>query len=73
MGHIIATNLAGPIHLIRAALPHLRAQGSGPVIQISSYGGQVAYPGNSMYHATKWGIEGFVESVALEVGPSESA
>jgi NAD(P)-dependent dehydrogenase (short-subunit alcohol dehydrogenase family) len=65
--HIIATNLAGPIQLIRAALPHLRAQGSGRVIQISSYGGQVAYPGNSMYHATKWGIEGFVESVAQEV------
>jgi NAD(P)-dependent dehydrogenase (short-subunit alcohol dehydrogenase family) len=67
VGHIIATNLAGPIHLIRAALPHLRTQGSGRVIQISSYGGQVAYPGNSMYHATKWGIEGFVESVAQEV------
>jgi NAD(P)-dependent dehydrogenase (short-subunit alcohol dehydrogenase family) len=68
--HIIATNLAGPIHLIRAALPHLRAQGSGRVIQISSYGGQVADPGNSMCHATKWGIEGFVESVAQEVAPS---
>ena len=65
--HILATNLAGPIHLIRATLPHLRKQGGGRVIQISSYGGQVAYPGNSMYHATKWGIEGFVESVAQEV------
>ena len=65
--HIVATNLLGPIHLIRAALPHLRAQGGGRVIQISSYGGQVAFPGNSMYHATKWGIEGFVESVAQEV------
>ncbi len=67
--HIIATNLVGPIQLIRAALPHLRAQGGGRVIQISSYGGQVAFPGNSMYHATKWGIEGFVESVAQEVAP----
>ena len=65
--HIVATNLTGPIHLIRAALPHLRAQGGGRVIQISSYGGQVAFPGNSLYHATKWGIEGFVESVAQEV------
>ena len=65
--HIVATNLVGPIHLVRAALPHLRAQGGGRVIQISSYGGQVAYPGNSLYHATKWGIEGFVESVAQEV------
>ena len=65
--HIVATNLVGPIQLIRAALPHLRAQGGGRIIQISSYGGQVAFPGNSMYHATKWGIEGFVESVAQEV------
>jgi len=67
--HIIATNLTGPIHLIRAVLPHLRAQGGGRIIQISSYGGQVAFPGNSLYHATKWGIEGFVESVAQEVAP----
>ena len=67
--HIIATNLFGPIQLIRAALPHLRAQGGGRVIQISSYGGQVAFAGNSLYHATKWGIEGFVESVAQEVAP----
>lgn len=67
--HIVATNLVGPIQLIRAALPHLRAQGGGRVIQISSYGGQVAFPGNSLYHATKWGIEGFVESVAREVAP----
>ena len=65
----MATNLVGSIQLIRAVLPHLRAQGGGRIIQISSYGGQVAFPGNSMYHATKWGIEGFVESVAQEVAP----
>jgi NAD(P)-dependent dehydrogenase (short-subunit alcohol dehydrogenase family) len=64
---IVATNLVGSIQVIRSALPHLRAQGGGRVLQISSYGGQVAFPGNSMYHATKWGIEGFVESVAQEV------
>lgn len=67
--HIIATNLTGAITLIRAALPHLRHQGGGRIIQISSYGGQVAYPGNSLYHATKWGIEGFCEAVAQEVAP----
>jgi NAD(P)-dependent dehydrogenase (short-subunit alcohol dehydrogenase family) len=66
---IIATNLVGSIQLIRAALPHLRAQGSGRIIQLSSYGGQVAFAGNSLYHATKWGIEGFCESVAQEVAP----
>ncbi len=65
--HIFATNLVGSIQLIRAALPHLRTQGGGRIIQISSYGGQVAFAGNSMYHATKFGIEGFVESVAQEV------
>jgi NAD(P)-dependent dehydrogenase (short-subunit alcohol dehydrogenase family) len=64
---MIATNLVGSIQLIRAALPHLRAQGCGRIIQISSYGGQVAFAGNSLYHATKWGIEGFVEAVAQEV------
>lgn len=67
--HIIATNLTGSITLIRAALPHLRRQGGGRIIQISTYGGQVAFPGNSLYHATKWGIEGFCEAVAAEVAP----
>jgi NAD(P)-dependent dehydrogenase (short-subunit alcohol dehydrogenase family) len=66
---IIATNLTGSITLIRSALPHLRGQGGGRIIQISSYGGQVAFPGNSLYHATKWGIEGFCEAVAQEVAP----
>lgn len=67
--HIIATNLTGSITLIRAALPHLRAQGGGRIVQMSTYGGQVAFPGNSLYHAAKWGIEGFAESVAQEVAP----
>jgi NAD(P)-dependent dehydrogenase (short-subunit alcohol dehydrogenase family) len=67
--HIVATNLIGSIQLVQAALPHLRALGGGRIIQISSYGGQVAFAGNSLYHATKWGIEGFCESVAQEVAP----
>jgi NAD(P)-dependent dehydrogenase (short-subunit alcohol dehydrogenase family) len=65
----IATNLTGSIHLIRAALPLLRKQGGGRIVQVSSEGGQIAYPGFSLYHATKWGIEGFVEAVAQEVAP----
>ena len=64
--HQIDTNLIGSI---RAALPHLRAQGGGRVLQVSSTGGQFAFPTFSLYHATKWGIEGFVESVAKEVAP----
>jgi NAD(P)-dependent dehydrogenase (short-subunit alcohol dehydrogenase family) len=67
--HQIKTNLTGSIQLIRAALPHLRGQRGGRVIQVSSEGGQIAYPSFSLYHATKWGIEGFVESVAQEVAP----
>lgn len=66
---IIKTNLTGSIQMIRAVLPYMRTQKSGHIIQISSYGGQVAYPGNSLYHATKFGIEGFCESVAQEVAP----
>ncbi len=65
----IDTNLLGSIRVIRAALPHLRAQGGGRILQVSSTGGQVAFPNFSLYHATKWGIEGFVESVAQEVAP----
>ncbi|MDX3927159.1 MAG: SDR family oxidoreductase [Shinella sp.] len=65
----IATNLTGSIHLIRTALPYLRLQGGGRIVQVSSEGGQIAYPGFSLYHATKWGIEGFVEAVAQEVAP----
>lgn len=66
---IIDTNLIGSITLIQAALPHLRSQGGGRILQVSSEGGQIAYPAFSLYHATKWGIEGFVESVAQEVAP----
>ena len=65
----IATNLTGSIQLIRACLPHLRRQRGGRILQTSSEGGQVTYPGFSIYHATKWGIEGFVETVAQEVAP----
>jgi len=63
----IATNLTGSIQVIRAAIPSLRNQGGGRIVQVSSEGGQIAYPNFSLYHATKWGIEGFVEAVAKEV------
>ncbi|MDP9842995.1 SDR family oxidoreductase [Streptosporangium lutulentum] len=69
MTHQIATNLTGSIRLIRAALPHLRRQGGGRILQLSSVGGQVAWPGGSLYHATKWGVEGFADALAGEVAP----
>jgi NAD(P)-dependent dehydrogenase (short-subunit alcohol dehydrogenase family) len=65
----IATNLTASIQLARAATPHLRRQGGGRYIQIASIGGQVAFPAMSLYHATKWGIEGFWESSAAELAP----
>ncbi|UOG77310.1 SDR family oxidoreductase (plasmid) [Hymenobacter tibetensis] len=65
----LATNLTGSMQVIRAALPHLRAQGGGRILQLSSEGGQIAYPNFGYYHATKWGIEGYVEAVAQEVAP----
>ena len=63
----IHTNLTGPIHLAQALLPHLREQGGGRIVQISSVGGQATAPGMAVYHASKWGVEGFFESLAAEV------
>ena len=67
INHIIATNLVGSIQLLKASVPYMRKQGGGRMIQMSTYGAQVAYPANSMYHATKFGIEGFCEALAQEV------
>ncbi len=66
---LIATNLTGSIQLARAVVPHLRAQGGGLLMQMSSMGGQLAFPAFSLYHVTKWGIEGFFEALAAEVAP----
>ncbi|WP_108124848.1 SDR family oxidoreductase [Saccharospirillum mangrovi] len=65
--HQLDTNLVGPIQVVRAALPFLRQQAGGHIIQLSTYGGQATHPGASLYHASKWGIEGFMESLAAEV------
>ena len=69
VNHQITTNLLGSIHTARAALPHLRAQGGGRLIQVSSVAGLAAHAGASLYHAGKWGIEGFMEALAQEVAP----
>ena len=63
------TNLVGPIQLVRAVVPHLRAQGGGRIIQLSTYGGQATNPGASLYHASKWGVEGFMEGNARDLAP----
>jgi NAD(P)-dependent dehydrogenase (short-subunit alcohol dehydrogenase family) len=66
---MIATNLTAAIHLARLVVPYLRRQGGGRLLQVSSMGGHIAFPAFSLYHATKWGIEGFYEALAPEVAP----
>jgi NAD(P)-dependent dehydrogenase (short-subunit alcohol dehydrogenase family) len=70
--HQIATNLIGSIQFIRAAIPHLRQQGGGRIVQVSSEGGQIAYPTFSLYHASKWGIEASSNPPLRRSRPSES-
>ncbi len=63
----IETNLFGALWVTQAVLPVMRAQGSGHIVQVSSIGGVSAFPTVGMYHASKWGLEGFSQSLAAEV------
>jgi NAD(P)-dependent dehydrogenase (short-subunit alcohol dehydrogenase family) len=63
----IETNLFGTIIMTKAAIPAMRAQRSGHIIQLSSVGGRIGAPGRAAYSAAKWGVEGFSESLALEM------
>ena len=63
----IATNLLGTFSLIQAALPLLRAQGSGHILAVSSSAGLVAFPTSSIYSATKFAVNGLVDAVSQEV------
>ena len=63
------TNFFGVFHVTRAALPVLRAQGSGHIIQISSIGGRVGSAGLGSYQSAKWAVEGFSEVLARETAP----
>jgi NAD(P)-dependent dehydrogenase (short-subunit alcohol dehydrogenase family) len=65
----IETNLWGVINVTRAALPVLREQGSGHIIQISSIGGRVTSPGIAPYQTAKWAVEGFSGVLQKEVAP----
>ena len=64
-----ATNVFGPVYVMQAALPHFRQQGSGLFINISSIGGLTTLPLNSLYHGTKYALEGISESVNFELNP----
>jgi NAD(P)-dependent dehydrogenase (short-subunit alcohol dehydrogenase family) len=62
-------HLFGPAALVRAALPVMRAQGSGTIVQMSSQGGRTSFPGVSTYSASKFALEGWSEALAGEVAP----
>jgi NAD(P)-dependent dehydrogenase (short-subunit alcohol dehydrogenase family) len=65
----IETNLFGVVNLTRAALPVMRAQREGTIVNISSVGGRVGAPGLGAYQAAKWAVSGFTEAVAQELAP----
>ena len=63
------TNFFGALWVTQAVLPQMRAQGSGHIIQVSSIGGVNAFATIGLYHASKWALEGFSQSLAAEVAP----
>jgi short-subunit dehydrogenase len=63
---LVETCFFGVVNLSRAALPVMRQQRRGHIIQISSLGGRTAFPGNAAYFASKWAIGGFTEGLAQE-------
>src|SRR3984885_2743911 len=65
----IEVNLFGALWVTQAALPILREQGSGWIVQVSSIGGLAAFPLTGIYHASKWALEGFSEALREEVEP----
>jgi len=66
---LMDTNFYGVVNVTRAALPIMRRQKSGCILRISSVGGRLARPGSTGYHAAKWAVGGFTESLAQEVAP----
>ena len=66
---VVDTNFYAVVNVTRSALPIMRKQKSGCILQISSVGGRLALPGSTPYHAAKWAVGGFTESLAQEVAP----
>jgi NAD(P)-dependent dehydrogenase (short-subunit alcohol dehydrogenase family) len=68
IGRMIDTNLMGAIRVTKAFVPYFRQKRAGLFINTTSIGGLIAVPFNSIYHATKWALEGWSESMAFELG-----
>src|SRR5256884_8304550 len=66
---VMDTNFYGVVNVTRAAVPLMREQRSGCILQISSVGGRLTRPGSTPYHAAKWAVGGFTESLAQELSP----
>ena len=66
--HQFEVNVFGLMQVTRAFLPHFRAQGADLFLNISSIGGLITFPLMSLYHSTKWAVEGFSESLSYELG-----
>jgi NAD(P)-dependent dehydrogenase (short-subunit alcohol dehydrogenase family) len=66
---IFDTNVFGPMRVLRAILPYFRTQRSGTIINITSQGGRVTFPTCSIYHATKFSLEGLTEAISYELIP----
>src|SRR3954451_17823989 len=67
--HLFELHFFAPFALTRLVLPHMRAQGGGTIVQMSSVGGQVTAPGSGAYCATKFALEGLTETLRDEVAP----
>jgi NAD(P)-dependent dehydrogenase (short-subunit alcohol dehydrogenase family) len=63
------TNVFGVMRMSRTLIPYFRTQGSGRIIQIASMGGRITFPLYSIYHSSKWAVEGFSESLQYELAP----
>lgn len=66
---IVETNIKGVIHTTKAILKHFRENQSGMIVNVSSIAGRVTFPFQSLYHTSKWAIEGFSESLYYELKP----
>ena len=65
----VDTNVLGVLRVCRAAIAHMRPRRSGTIVNVTSMGGRITFPLYSVYHATKWAVEGFSESLQYELAP----